>query len=58
MFQPFVETGWVTSIGITDPMGYVISVVLVVMSVPCMWLSARAMAGKDYHTEQRGGGLA
>ena len=46
----------VTSIGITDPMGYVISVVLVVMSVLCMWLSARAMAGKDYHTEQRGGG--
>lgn len=46
----------VTSIGITDPMGYVISVVLVVMSIACMWLSARAMSGTDYNTEQRGGG--
>ena len=46
----------VTSIGITDPMGYVISVVLVVMSIVCMWLSARAMSGTDYNTEQRGGG--
>ena len=46
----------VTSIGITDSMGYVISVVLVVMSIACMWLSARAMSGTDYNTEQRGGG--
>jgi iron(III) transport system permease protein len=32
----------VTSIGITDPMGYVISVVLIVTSVAAMWLSSRA----------------
>ena len=46
----------VTSIGIADPMGYVISVVLIVMSVLAMWLSARSMRGKDYATVQRGGG--
>ena len=46
----------VTSIGIADPMGYVISVVLIVMSVLAMWLSARAMKGRDYATVQRGGG--
>jgi len=46
----------VTSIGIADPMGYVISVVLIVASVLAMWLSARAMRGRDYATTQRGGG--
>jgi iron(III) transport system permease protein len=46
----------VTSIGIADPMGYVISVVLIVASVAAMWLSALAMKGKDYATVQRGGG--
>jgi iron(III) transport system permease protein len=46
----------VTSIGITDPMGYVISVVLIVTSVAAMWLSARATRGIDYATGQRGGG--
>jgi iron(III) transport system permease protein len=46
----------VTSIGIADPMGYVISVVLIVASVTAMWLSARALKGRDYATTQRGGG--
>ena len=46
----------VTSIGIADPMGYVISVVLIVASVVAMWLSALATRGRDYATEQRGGG--
>ena len=46
----------VTSIGITDPMGYVIAVVLVVASVAAMWLSALSMRGRDYATTQRGGG--
>lgn len=46
----------VTSIGIADPMGYVISVVLVVASVGAMWLSALATRGRDYATTQRGGG--
>lgn len=46
----------VTSIGIADPMGYVISVVLIVASVFAMWLSALALRGRDYATTQRGGG--
>ncbi|HEY5794505.1 MAG TPA: iron ABC transporter permease [Bosea sp. (in: a-proteobacteria)] len=46
----------VTSIGIADPMGYVISVVLIVASVIAMWLSALALKGRDYATTQRGGG--
>jgi len=46
----------VTSIGIADPMGYVISVVLIVASVIAMWLSAQALKGRDYATTQRGGG--
>lgn len=46
----------VTSIGIADPMGYVISVVLIVASVLAMWLSAAALKGRDYATTQRGGG--
>ncbi len=46
----------VTSIGIADPMGYVISVVLIVASVVAMWLSALALKGRDYATTQRGGG--
>ncbi|HVL72489.1 MAG TPA: iron ABC transporter permease [Beijerinckiaceae bacterium] len=46
----------VTSIGIADPMGYVIAVVLIVGSIAAMWISALAMRGKDYATVQRGGG--
>jgi iron(III) transport system permease protein len=46
----------VTSIGIADPMGYVISVVLIVASVAAIWLSALATRGRDYATTQRGGG--
>jgi iron(III) transport system permease protein len=46
----------VTSIGITDPMGYVISVVLIVTSVAAMWAASRATRGIDYATVQRGGG--
>jgi len=46
----------VTSVGLTDPMGYVISVILIIVSIFAMWLSAIAMRGKDYSTVQRGGG--
>src|SRR6185436_17714118 len=46
----------VTSIGLADPMGYVISVVLIIGSILAMWISARALRGKDYATVQRGGG--
>ncbi len=46
----------ITSIGIADPMGYVISVVLIVVSVAAIGLSAWTMRGRDYATVQRGGG--
>jgi len=46
----------VTSIGIADPMGYVISVVLIVFSLLSMSVSSLALRGRDYATTQRGGG--
>jgi iron(III) transport system permease protein len=46
----------ITSIGIDDPMGYVISVVLILVAVATMWATALVMKGKDYATAQRGGG--
>ncbi|MCP3869348.1 MAG: iron ABC transporter permease, partial [Gammaproteobacteria bacterium] len=46
----------ISSIGISDPMGYVISVILVVFSLLALWVSLRAMKGKDYATVQKGGG--
>jgi len=46
----------IASIGISDPMGYVISVILVVFSLLALWVSLRAMKGKDYATVQKGGG--
>ena len=46
----------ITSVGLADPMGYVISVVLIVASLVAMYLSTLALRGKDYATVQRGGG--
>lgn len=46
----------ITSIGLADPMGYVISVVLIVVSVAAIGLASRLMKGRDYSTVQRGGG--
>jgi len=46
----------ITSIGLADPMGYVIAVVLIVVSVLAMGASAWVMKGRDYATVQRGGG--
>jgi iron(III) transport system permease protein len=46
----------VTSIGIADPMGYVISVILIISSVLAVWLSTLSLRNKDYATTQRGGG--
>jgi len=46
----------VTSIGLADPMGYVIAVVLIAVSVLVMWGSTLALRGKEYATVQRGGG--
>ncbi|MBP7064020.1 MAG: iron ABC transporter permease [Ferrovibrio sp.] len=46
----------ITSVGMGDPMGYVIAVILVGFSLAAMALSALALRGKDYSTQQRGGG--
>ena len=46
----------ISSIGISDPMGYVISVILVAFSLLALWTSFLALRGKDYATIQRGGG--
>lgn len=46
----------ISSIGISDPTGYVISVILIVVSVLSLWVSLLAMKGKDYATSQKGGG--
>lgn len=45
----------ITSVGIDDPMGYVISVIMIAFSVLALWLAARVMKGKDYSTLQKGG---
>jgi len=46
----------VTSIGLSDPMGYVIATILIAVSVFAMWASVALMRGRDYATVQRGGG--
>ncbi|GAD24715.1 iron ABC transporter permease [Acidovorax sp. MR-S7] len=45
----------ITSMGIEDPLGYVISVIMIVFSILALWLAARVMKGKDYATMQKGG---
>jgi hypothetical protein len=45
----------ITSVGIEDPIGYVISVLMIVFSVAALWMSARVLKGRDYATLQRGG---
>ena len=46
----------ITTVGVTDPMGYVISVIMIICSLGAMVLSALALRGRDYATQQRGGG--
>ena len=46
----------ITSIGISDPMGYVISVILVACSLLALWTSFLALKGRDYASVQKGGG--
>ena len=46
----------VTSIGVADPIGYVICVILMLIAVASLGLSTLATAGRDYATTQRGGG--
>lgn len=45
----------ITSVGIEDPLGYVISVIMISLSILALWLAARVMKGKDYATLQKGG---
>jgi iron(III) transport system permease protein len=45
----------ITQVGLEDPMGYVISVIMIVFSISAMALSARVLAGRDYATLQKGG---
>jgi iron(III) transport system permease protein len=46
----------ITSVGVEDPIGYVVSVVMVVISVAAIAVPALIMRGKDYATIQKGGG--
>jgi iron(III) transport system permease protein len=46
----------ITTVGIADPMGYVISVIMIACSLGAMALSALALRGRDFATLQRGGG--
>jgi len=46
----------IASIGIDDPMGYVISVILVVFSLGSLWIALLATKGKEFATVQKGGG--
>ena len=46
----------ITQVGLEDPMGYVISVIMIVFSIAAMALAARVLKGKDYATTQKGGG--
>ncbi len=45
----------ITSVGIDDPLGYVISVIMIAFSILALWMAARVMRGKDYATLQKGG---
>ncbi len=45
----------ITQIGLEDPLGYVISVIMIAFSILALWLSIRVMKGKDYSTLQKGG---
>ncbi len=46
----------ITSVGISDPMGYVISVIMIACSLGAMALAALTLRGRDFSTQQRGGG--
>jgi iron(III) transport system permease protein len=45
----------ITQVGLDDPLGYVISVIMIAFSILALWLSARVLKGKDYSTIQKGG---
>ena len=45
----------ITQVGLEDPMGYVISVLMIVFSIGAMIISARVLKGRDFSTLQKGG---
>ena len=45
----------ITSVGIDDPQGYVIGVIMIAFSILALGLAARVMKGRDYSTLQKGG---
>ena len=45
----------ITQVGLEDPLGYVISVIMIVFSIAAMAVSAGLLRGKDYATLQKGG---
>lgn len=45
----------ITQVGLEDPMGYVISVIMIVFSILAMAISAQTLRGRDFSTLQKGG---
>jgi iron(III) transport system permease protein len=45
----------ITSVGLEDPVGYVIAVIMVLFSIAALALSAQVTRGRDYATLTRGG---
>ena len=45
----------ITQVGLEDPLGYVISVIMIGFSIAAMALSARLMSGREYASVQKGG---
>jgi iron(III) transport system permease protein len=45
----------ITSVGLDDPLGYVISVVMILLSIAALGLSAWTLKGRDFATLQKGG---
>lgn len=46
----------ITQVGLEDPLGYVISVIMIAFSIGAMALSALSLKGRDFSTLQKGGG--
>jgi len=45
----------ITRVGLEDPLGYVIAVIMVAFSILALWLSAQVLKRRDYSTLQKGG---
>lgn len=45
----------ITSVGLDDPTGYVIAVMMIGFSILAMWMASLTLRGRDYATLQKGG---